>query len=106
MEDRDRPKAFSEERYRACMSGQRARRERATGLSERKRRVLSIISKLKHRPDLRRPQSRRQRLNRKDALNALFVIAGPDLWKELSWVKPELFIEWVDDLSGKERCYA
>ena len=98
MDDHERPKAFSEERYRACVSARRARRERATDIRERKRRVLQIIGSLQHNPELRTPLSRRANAKRERAVNALFVIAGPDLWEELSWVKPELFIEWVDNL--------
>lgn len=89
---------FCEERYRAAMAAQRKRRDHATDLRDRKRRVLDIVTSLKHEPPLRRPLTGRDWHHGKRAINALFVIAGSELWEDVSWAKPDLFIEWVNNL--------
>ena len=90
-----------EARLRAAEAARRKRRDHATDQRERKRRVLDIVSSLTHEPRLRRPLTGRDWHHRRRAINALFVIAGRELWEDVSWAKPDLFIEWVDNLKHR-----
>ena len=67
-------------------------------LLSRKQRILKILDDLKHQPSLVFARSARDKAYRVRTINALFVIAGPKLWEQVSWARPELFIEWVDNL--------
>lgn len=67
-------------------------------LLSRKQKILKILDDLKHQPSLVFARSARDKAYRVRTINALFVIAGPKLWEQVSWAKPDLFIEWVDNL--------